>query len=29
MQDEILEKLVRGFNGDDAYILKELTSLDP
>jgi len=26
--DELIEKIIRGFNGDDAYILKELSSYD-
>lgn len=28
MQDDILEKVVRAFNGDDAFLLKELMTMD-
>lgn len=28
MQDEILERIIKAFNGDDNYILKELSSVD-
>ena len=28
MQDELMERIVRGFNGDDAFLLKELSAVD-
>lgn len=28
MQDEIIEKIIKAFNGDDAYVLRELSLLD-
>lgn len=28
MQDELLEKIIRAYNGDDAFILRELSTLD-